>query len=61
MNCQQAEVDDAYNELIEVYVKQMDSHLGPINFNSNSRIRKNPKPWWNPELTTCWKDARKCE
>ena len=36
----------------------MDEYLDPVNFSSTSRIRKNPKPWWNPDLTEKWKIAR---
>lgn len=58
VNNQQQEIDKIYSDFILIYSKQVDEHLDPVNFNSNSRIRKNPKPWWNPDLTTKWKAAR---
>ena len=39
----------------------MDEYLDPVNFSNTSRIRKNPKPWWNPDLTAKWKIARQEE
>ena len=61
INNQQQEIDNIYDDFIRIYSKQMDEYLDPVNFTNSSRIRKNPKPWWNPDLTTKWKAARKEE
>lgn len=61
INGQQEEIDSIYENFVNIYTKQMDEYLDPVNFSSTSRIRKNPKPWWNPDLTTKWKIARQEE
>lgn len=59
----QADVDNSYQEVCNIYYNEMDKWLTYKNINPSAkrRLRHSVKPFWNDELQNLWNDLCKTE
>ena len=58
----QSQINSVYNKFTEAIIKEMDKYLHSTSHKNNSNKHfKNFKPFWNNQLSVCWRDMKEAQ